>query len=190
VAIWRSPELETLFGGPLDSSGITDASIRRLVTEQVPEMDQLDFKGALYAATRGPSTGWSSEQEFAKDVAALANYRGGIILVGVEESKGLATRTVPVTLSTTPELEERRLRQSLINYQAPVVSCSLVWVPAPSCGYLLLRAAGFWRWSSPPADERRMRSLLTDIPCAIPFVMGQISLGYPNPRLPSGTDVG
>lgn len=91
MAIWRNPDLEAVFGGSLDVNGIREASITRLVHEATRESDLLDFKSSLWLATRGVRLAWTEEQEFAKDVAAFANHRGGLLLVGVDESGGTAT---------------------------------------------------------------------------------------------------
>ncbi len=91
MAIWRQPDLEALLGGPLDAEGLTQKTIERLVDEGAHESEVLDFKGALDLPTKGPRPPWLPEQEFAKDVAALANHRGGLLLIGVEEVDVAAT---------------------------------------------------------------------------------------------------
>lgn len=137
----RSPELEALFGGPLDSVGITEEAIDRLISEGAREGEQLDFKavestGLPYLSAKGHRPSWSEEQEFAKDIAALANQRGGVLLIGVAEADGIAVGRTPVTRSTA-EAEERRLRQALRNYQAPYVEAAFVPVEAASSGWYL-----------------------------------------------------
>ena len=134
MAIWRNYDLEHLFGGALDGSGITFDSINRLVQEKVPESEQLDFKGKLPPGDVSPGK-WSPAQEFAKDVSALANARGGVLLYGVEETNGVATKVG--SLDADPEKEERKLRQALMNYQAPMASCDFVWAAAPQGATLL-----------------------------------------------------
>jgi hypothetical protein len=137
MPIWRSPGLEAVFGSLLDSTGISDASITRLVAEATRESDQLDFKQDLWRATHGPRPPWTEEQEFAKDVAAFANQRGGVILVGVQESGGTATGVTPIPAAVSHEQEERRLRQALVNHQAPLAACDFVPVPAKPDGWYL-----------------------------------------------------
>jgi hypothetical protein len=116
MAIWRQPELEALLGGPLDAEGLTQEAIERLVDEGARESEVLDFKGALESPPKGPRPTWLPEQEFAKDVAAFANHRGGLLLVGVEDVGGIATKSAGWALPTNSEAEERRLRQALVNY--------------------------------------------------------------------------
>jgi hypothetical protein len=137
----RSPDLEAVFRGPLDSSGITEEAIGRLILEAISEGEQLDFKavgsaGVPYPPTRGPRPPWTEEQEFAKDVAALANHRGGLLLVGVTETAGIATALTPIVGSQV-EAEEQRLRQALRNYQTPFVQVAFVTVNASRGGWYL-----------------------------------------------------
>lgn len=99
MAIWRSTELETLLGGPLDETGLTAASLQRLV-----------------------------EQEFAKDVTALANHAGGLLLIGVDEQDGAASEAVPSV--SDPDRDSQRLRQALVNHAQPVPRTAFVPIPA------------------------------------------------------------
>lgn len=137
MAVWRSPGLEAVIGGPLDVQGITEAAIDRFVAEGTAESDQLEFKGGLYPAGKGPRPRWSEEQEFAKDASAFANHRGGMIIVGVNEVGGIASGTSPLAATLATELEERRLRQALANFQAPIGSCDFVWVPTQTGEWFL-----------------------------------------------------
>lgn len=137
MAIWRQPELEALLGGPLDAQGLTQGSIDRLVDEGAHESEVLDSKGALDPPTKGSRPAWLAEQEFAKDVAAFANHRGGLLLIGVEDVDGVATSAPGWSLSSTAEQEERRLRQALVNYLSPVASFDCVWVERSPSGCFL-----------------------------------------------------
>jgi len=142
MAVWHNPELESIFGGPLDTSGITEASIQALVGAQTPESDQLDFKGVRegevpYPSTRGRRPVWGTEeQEFAKDVVAFANHRGGVLLIGMREENGVATTPTPITASTA-EAEEQRLRRALLNNSAPFMEPAFVTVPATGGAWYL-----------------------------------------------------
>lgn len=137
MPIWRQPELEALLGGPLDTEGLNQEAIERLVHEAVHESEVLDFKAALEPPTKGPRSGWLPEQEFAKDVAAFANHRGGLLLVGVEDVDGVATNAPGWSLSATAEQEERRLRQAVVNYLSPVATFECVWVDRAPSGHFL-----------------------------------------------------
>lgn len=95
----------------------TEADLQQLIDDRVVESEVLDFKGALYPEKSGP---WTSGHEFAKDVEALANNRGGLLILGMEHLKGVASRRSPIT-GQSSETAEQRLRQWLIRYSAPPV---------------------------------------------------------------------
>lgn len=63
MSVWRSLELEALFGGSLDSIGITEAAIARLVSEGVPESEQLDFKRTFSLGSQNAAS-WNESHEF------------------------------------------------------------------------------------------------------------------------------
>lgn len=128
---WRSPDLEAKLGGPLDSTGLIEGTLNTLVANGEREGEQLDFKAVCYPATTGRRTGWTQEQEFAKDVGAFANHRGGLILIGVVEQSNVAVGLQPAT-SSTPAAEEQRLRRALMNYLAPIVDP--IFVPISQVG--------------------------------------------------------
>ena len=137
MAVLRNHTLESLFGGSLDESGITRASIERLVAERVAESDLIDFKRKLWAKSGPEASPWSAEQEFAKDVAAFANLHGGVIVVGVRDQDKVACECTPFVLTATAEKEERRLRQALVNNMSPLAECEFVWADAGEGGLYL-----------------------------------------------------
>lgn len=136
MAIWRSGLLEALVGGQLDESGLTAAALRRLCTQSVAENDQLEFKAesAYEVQPKNREISWRHEQEFAKDVCALANHQGGIILIGVEEASGVA---VQVTVGKRPpaEVEHHRLHQALQTHAAPAPRVAYIAIPVDGVGY-------------------------------------------------------
>jgi hypothetical protein len=138
VTGWRNAELESIFGGPLDEQGITETSIAQLVALSVSESEVLDFKNGIgpWQTHPGQDPG-TGEREFSKDVAALANLRGGLLLAGMDEKKGVAASPSRIPASVNTEAEEQRLRTALHNYQAPLAECRFVWVPAKPDGYYL-----------------------------------------------------
>ncbi|GAB7046579.1 AlbA family DNA-binding domain-containing protein [Catenuloplanes indicus] len=116
---------------------MTEDVLDALVAGQVSETDQLDFKaGGAYQATRGPRGDWLTEQEFAKDVAAFANARGGLLLIGVAEAGGKASSLAPIT-SVASEAEEQRLRMALVNYLGPSTETFFLSIPAATGGFYL-----------------------------------------------------
>lgn len=136
MAIWRSPALEALLGGPVDETGLTEHAVLRLVAAGARESDELEFKRDPYpAAPAGRPLTWTTEQELAKDVTTLANHVGGLLLIGVDEQDGVAAEAVPTV--TDPDREVQRLRQALVNHAAPVPRAVFVPIPAAAGGHYL-----------------------------------------------------
>lgn len=97
--------VERLTGEVVDAT--TWAGLQSLVAEQVPESSELDFKVDAYDGQ--PAQGGRPKQdEFRKDVTALANARGGVLVLGMAETDGVASHVVGVTGSL--EQHEGRLR--------------------------------------------------------------------------------
>lgn len=136
MAIWRSPALEAVLGGPLDETGLTDAAIQRLVAEQARESEVLELKAKPYpAAPPRASIRWTTEQELTKDITALANTAGGLLLIGVEETAGTASAATP--FPDDPEVVVQRLGRALVNHSAPVPRVEWLPIPADAGGYYL-----------------------------------------------------
>jgi hypothetical protein len=136
MAIWRNPALEALLGGLLDETGLTDASIQALVAEQVRETEVLEFKAQPYpGAPPGAPLPWTAEQELAKDVTALANSAGGLLLIGVHETDGAASAAAP--FPDDPEALIQRLGRALVNYCAPVPRVAWISIVALAGGNYL-----------------------------------------------------
>lgn len=87
---------------------MTFAMIEQAVEERVRETDTLDWKASLH----------QEPAEFAKDVAALANLRGGHLIIGVAETKGEASKILGVEFSDSTE---RRLRGWVTNHVQPTL---------------------------------------------------------------------
>ena len=122
--------------GPLNFS-----MIERAIAEGIPEDDQLDWKRDL------PSDG----TEFAKDVAAFANSRGGVIVYGVSEDRK-TSRAQSAALVDISEASQRRLRSWVGTRVSPLLGTfSLTPLPAPgdpSTGFLVV-----WVGESPDAPH-------------------------------------
>ncbi|WUH90441.1 ATP-binding protein [Streptomyces sp. NBC_00433] len=94
----RFHRIETLFGGPLDQ--IPYAQLAALVgNADACEDEDLDYKASHYEAEK--------KAELAKDVAALANTSGGVLVLGLADDRKsrIPSAVVPV------ELTDTRLRQ-------------------------------------------------------------------------------
>lgn len=92
---------------------LTDELLDAAVAASVQESDDLDWKGELPPAKGLPQT------DFPKDVAAMANSGGGVIVYGVRESEKAATERVDVGECT--EVYERSLRSAAFTAITPPV---------------------------------------------------------------------
>src|SRR3954454_13275286 len=90
MATWET-RLAPLLGGP--PALVEYAHLTALVDAATEEDPQLDFKAGLYG------TSGSYRREMAADIAAMANDRGGVILLGVAETDGVATGLPGVEIS-------------------------------------------------------------------------------------------
>lgn len=95
-----SSRLSAVFGKPV--AELTADDIVLAVGNHVCEAGDLEWKSVLYGRSD------KDKYELAKDVAALANAAGGIIVLGVEELDACADTTKPVELSGA---EEARMQQ-------------------------------------------------------------------------------
>lgn len=94
--------------GPLTSGMIDDA-----ISARVMETDDLDWKSELPPAKDLPKT------DFPKDIAAMANNGGGVIVYGIEEDQKAATTRLDVGELT--ESHERALRSAAVTAVSPPV---------------------------------------------------------------------
>jgi hypothetical protein len=99
----------------------------------------LDFKATLYG------TGDSEKRDLAGDVAAMANDRGGLIVLGVAENDGVASSEPEVDLS---EEEEQRMRHITAALVAPHVEYRVRRIEGTSA------TRGFYLLIVPPSPLR------------------------------------
>ena len=97
----------------LQPEPISDRLLDEAVAAGVPETDDLDWKSELPPASGLPLT------DFPKDVAAMANRGGGLIVYGVKESQGAAV--VRVDVGDVSEAHERSLRSVAVTSITPPV---------------------------------------------------------------------
>lgn len=129
--VMRSSRLEGLFGARLDDLSYSD--IESLAgNAEAAEAEDLDYKREHYEHND------KGKEELAKDVAALANHRGGVIVLGMADSKGMPSRVFEVDLD---DRHLRHMRQVVASNTAPPVSYEEIRVPNPvksDTGFLLL----------------------------------------------------
>lgn len=92
---------------------LTDEILDAAVDAGVAETNDLDWKSELPPARGLPQT------DFPKDVAAMANSGGGVIIYGVLESQKVATKRADV--GKFDEVYERSLRSAAITAISPPV---------------------------------------------------------------------
>lgn len=101
------------------------ALIEQAVTGEVAEGTDLDWKRSAPALKADPD-----REEFAKDVAAMANSGGGWIVYGIAEKQGEANTADSVTPVTWGTDHEQRFRQAAYALVAPPVA-GLEFHPVP-----------------------------------------------------------
>lgn len=102
--------LRALFG--VRFADVTEEHLEALVEGRVREDADLDFKEDRYGSSD------SQKRDLAGDVAAMANDRGGVIVIGVRDEEDVATELTPVERAAG---EEGRLRQIVAGNTAPNV---------------------------------------------------------------------
>jgi hypothetical protein len=120
------PSLVPILGR--DPGELTEDGLRRLIG--VREDDTFDAKSELYGGTKG------DKRELCADVAAFANGRGGLILIGAAEESETVEHLTPVPTAG----EELRIRQILAAgiYPAAPVDIQIVEAAKDGHGYVVL----------------------------------------------------
>lgn len=93
---------------------IEERDIQELIDAQVPEGLRLDFKLTTYGKSD------SDKRELLKDVSALANSHGGHLVIGIEETEGVATNVAGIDIDVDAEI--LRMEQILRNAIDPPIS--------------------------------------------------------------------
>lgn len=128
----RSRRLEGIFGSPFDQ--ITYAQVESLVTSQVAESFDLDFKETLY---EGNDQG---KRACGGDVAAMANTAGGVVVLGVSEDDQSRAASVPGVTITDAEI--RRILATVNSQVAPAPQFDIIPIAEsperPDHGVLLI----------------------------------------------------
>jgi schlafen family protein len=111
--------LRELFGVRLPD--VTEEHLRGVVEGQVQEDADLDFKQERYGSTD------SQKRALAGDIAAMANDRGGVIVIGIRDEADVAAELTPVE---QVHGEEARLRQIAAGSIAPHAQFDIHVVPS------------------------------------------------------------
>ncbi len=130
----RSRRLESLLGTCLED--VKPRHLRALVSGQVAEAFDLDFKAGPYGS------GDPDRRELAKDVAALANTAGGLLVLGIgEDDQGRAATAPGVSVT---ESETRRIRQIVASLVCPLPAFDVLPIEdpvTPGHGFLIIAVA-------------------------------------------------
>lgn len=123
----------------LDFDRIEESDLNALIDGQVPEGNRLEYKAQTY--TSDPD-----KEEFAKDVAGLANSQGGHLIIGIRAPNGWAEAIVGFD-TTAIDDEIQRLQQiadTRIEPRVPSLRIRGVRL-ADSSSVIVLRVPRSWR---------------------------------------------
>jgi hypothetical protein len=109
--------LHAALGAP--GSELTIELLREACEQRITETDQLDFKRDLpLAVESGADETRARTLELAKDLAAMANGRGGLIVYGIREDKGQAAEASGIG-DISDGVIEKRIHQVAYNFVYP-----------------------------------------------------------------------
>jgi hypothetical protein len=119
-----------------DLAALTSAHLQALCDLRMPEDADLDFKSEDSYTTSGPG----GLDELAKDVTALANARGGLIIIGiVEDSQGCAEALSEVAVSDKKIGQmQNGLRARVVPYLPDIWISNLETAAGSGKGYVLI----------------------------------------------------
>ncbi|MEV7676727.1 ATP-binding protein [Streptomyces sp. NPDC088752] len=120
---------------------LTEDDLRRAVDNQIPEGVDLDWKKDFYQGTE------SGKKELAKDVSAMANTVGGLLVIGIDDGKKDHAHAL-APFEPDPRRGEEWIRSVLANCIQPVV---------PNVGVRPLKSADegkiYWIITVPPSTQ-------------------------------------
>jgi hypothetical protein len=101
----------------------------------MPESEELDFKREPCGASDG------DKRDFALDVAAFANRRGGLIVIGVDESPADGRHQIVPLSGEQLDVQELRFRKIMAAQCAPAVEMDVIPVRVDGGGVLIVSVA-------------------------------------------------
>jgi hypothetical protein len=110
----------------------TESHLERLVAGGIREDADLDFKQQRYGNSD------QDKREMAGDIAAMANERGGVIIIGIRDENDVAVELTPVELASG---EEARIHQTVAENVAPHLAFDIHVIQSANdatLGYYLL----------------------------------------------------
>ncbi|WP_217211901.1 helix-turn-helix domain-containing protein [Streptomyces sp. AC550_RSS872] len=121
---------------------LTEDDLQRAVDSQIPESVDLDWKKDFYQGTD------AGKKELAKDVSAMANTAGGMVVTGVDDGKQDHAHTL-APFDPVPGRGEEWIRSVLANWIQPVV---------PNVGVRPVKSAVhegkiYWVLTVPPSTQ-------------------------------------
>ena len=127
------PRLAKLMGA--DVAQADAANITALITGKIREDTDLDYK-----RDNGYLNGGDSAEELAKDVTGMANSRGGLLIIGIEQdAQACAMNATPVSISDaiTNQMEQI-LRSRVVPWLADVTIRGVRSADEPGTGFYLI----------------------------------------------------
>ena len=126
------PRLAKLMGADVTQAGA--ASVAALVAAKIPEDADLDYKQANDLA------GDDNKEELAKDVTGMANSRGGLLVIGIEQDAQACAKNatpVPISDAITTQMEQI-LRSRVVPWLADVTIRPVPLAGTPGTGFYLI----------------------------------------------------
>lgn len=123
----------------IDNVDLTIELIETACQQRLKEREDLDWKSKLpLTLPSDNATGRDAQQEeLAKDIAAMANTRGGAIVYGVAEQSSAALHIESVGEQNDQTVQNiRRVASNLI--YPPVTGLTLTWLSSPDAGTVLV----------------------------------------------------
>ena len=118
--------------GRLNFDQISEPDLQSLIDTGVPEGISIEYKRGLYSGSD------AGVKEFLKDVPAFANASGGHLIIGMDETDGVADAIVPLT-GLDPDKVLQRLESLMRDGLEPRVSGSRIKaIPIAAGGFVIV----------------------------------------------------